>query len=499
MTVSVGGRGRASIAALAFFGVLLSVATPGRVSAQRLGGQRFAPAGSEDGIFGTEGAERRTPLFPYVGLWLSYAVDPVVLVDADGNELGEVVEHLFAADLVASINVWEGLEFGLAMPVTFQLGDDLAADQAMLPRPEVAALGDLTLRVAYRFRLSYTTSLAIHVPVLVPTSDPGNVLALGFGVRPTIAFVHGFGPIDLVANVSFLVREEQRAVDYDGGHELGARLGLRIGLDREWYTALLVEGGMSTAVTDFFAPAVTPAEARGGLEHWFDDHWRLSGFAGAGIGPGVGAPDFRAGVGLSFGDKPRRPRIEPRPGDEDADGVLDDADECPLDPEDRDGFEDDDGCPDEDNDRDGVADIVDECPNEPETLNGLSDDDGCPDQIRIEGSQITTFHPVRFRSDSDEIMPESHDMLREVANVMKANPDMAIRVEGHTDSEGDDDYNMTLSQRRADSVMRFIAGEGIDESRLEAVGRGETRPLASNATPQGRRRNRRVEFHIGGR
>jgi outer membrane protein OmpA-like peptidoglycan-associated protein len=76
---------------------------------------------------------------------------------------------------------------------------------------------------------------------------------------------------------------------------------------------------------------------------------------------------------------------------------------------------------------------------------------------------------------------------------------MAIRVEGHTDSEGDDDYNMTLSQRRADSVRRFIAGEGIDESRLEAVGRGETRPLASNATPQGRRRNRRVEFHIGGR
>jgi outer membrane protein OmpA-like peptidoglycan-associated protein len=366
----------------------------------------------------------------------------------------------------------------------------------MLPRPEVAALGDLSIRVAYRFRLSYTTSLALHVPVLIPTSSSGNVLALGFGVRPTVAFVHGFGPVDLVANVSFLIREDQTAVDYDGGHELGLRLAFRIGLDREWYTALLLEAGTSTAVTDFFAPAVTPAEARGGVEHWFGDHWRLSGFVGAGMGPGVGAPDFRAGVGLAFGDKPRRPRIEPLPGDEDADGVLDENDPCPYDPEDRDGFEDDDGCPDEDNDQDGILDDEDQCPIEPETINGLSDEDGCPDQIRIEGSQITTFEPVQFRTNSDEILEPSHEMLREVARVMEANPDMAIRVEGHTDSEGEDEYNLELSRRRAESVRQFIVDEGIDEGRIDSEGFGETRPIASNDTPQGRRKNRRVEFHI---
>ncbi len=478
---------------------MLSALAPHVASAQRLGGQRFAAAGSEDGVLGTEGAERRRLLYPYVGLWLSYAVDPVVLADDGGNEVGEIVEHLFAMDLVASIDVWEGLEFGLALPVSFQSGDDMAADDAMLPRPNVAALGDLTLSVAYRIRLSWRAAIALHVPVLLPTSEEGNVLAFGFGVRPTLAFVYGIGPVDLVGNVSFLVREAEQAVDYRGGHELGIRLAARIGLDAEWTTALLLEAGMSTTVADFFSAAGTPAEARGGVEHWFGEHLRLSGFLGTGIGPGVGAPDFRVGVGLSFGQKPRRPRIEPLPNDEDADGVLDDDDACPLDPEDRDGFEDDDGCPDPDNDGDGILDDEDQCPIEPETFNGLADEDGCPDQIRIEGSQITTFHPVQFRTDSDEILPASYDMLREVARVMDANPDMAIRVEGHTDSEGDDNYNMELSRRRAESVRQFIVHEGVDESRIDSVGRGETRPIANNATPEGRRRNRRVEFHIRGR
>jgi len=69
--------------------------------------------------------------------------------------------------------------------------------------------------------------------------------------------------------------------------------------------------------------------------------------------------------------------------DRDNDGILDDVDKCPDDPEDRDGFEDEDGCPDPDNDRDGIADVNDKCPNEPETYNGYEDDDGCPDYARI--------------------------------------------------------------------------------------------------------------------
>ena len=66
-------------------------------------------------------------------------------------------------------------------------------------------------------------------------------------------------------------------------------------------------------------------------------------------------------------------------GDRDGDGVPDDVDKCPDEPEDRDGFEDDDGCPDPDNDGDGIPDVSDKCPNDPENFNGYQDDDGCPD------------------------------------------------------------------------------------------------------------------------
>jgi outer membrane protein OmpA-like peptidoglycan-associated protein len=466
-------------------------------SAQRVGGQRFDPSSSEDGVLGTEGADRRRQLEPYLALWLAYTNDPVVVTDNGGDEIGAVVDHVLSAHLAASINLVAGLEVGLAMPVSlFKSGDDAVATQLGIDDQGGTALGDLQLRAGYRFYLSYRAHLAIHLGVLLPTSPAGDVLSLGFGVRPTLAFLYGFDFMDLLFNVSYLYRADEQLADFDGGMELGARMAARIGLDETWDTSVVAEVGMSTQLADFFGPAGTPVEARGGLEHWLSRHWRVGAFGGAGIGPGVGAPDFRVGLHIAYGTQPRRPRIEPLPGDEDADGIRDEDDECPYDPEDRDGFEDDDGCPDEDNDGDGILDVDDACPNEPESMDGIADDDGCPDRIRVEGSLITTFEPVQFRSESAEILRESHPMLREVASVMRANPDMDIRVEGHTDSTGDDDYNMRLSQQRAESVRRFIISQGIDGSRIEAEGHGETRPIASNDTAEGRRQNRRVEFHI---
>ena len=477
--------------------VLFLAAMPAGASAQQLGGQRFVPASSEDGVLGTEGAERRRQLAPYATLWLTYALDPVVVLDEMGEEAGPLIEHLLAAHLVASINLFAGLDVGVAAPFALvQSGDDAVADQAGIARPGGAAVGDLELRLAYRLHVAHATSLALHLPILLPTASEDDLLSLGLGVRPTLALQQGFDPLDLTVNLSYLIRGEERAIDYRGGDELGLRLALRAGLDDTWHTALLGEVGMVTQTADFFSAAGTPVEVRVGLEHWFSRHWRLAGFLGTGLSTGVGAPDLSVGVGLTFGEKPRRPRIVPLPGDRDADGILDDRDRCPDDPEDADGFADEDGCPDDDNDGDGILDVDDQCPNEPETFDDIADDDGCPDRLRVEGTLITTFEPVQFRTNSDEILPESHAMLREVASIMESNPDMQIRVEGHTDSQGDDDSNMQLSQRRADSVRRFIAAEGIQESRLESEGLGETRPVADNGTAEGRRKNRRVEFHI---
>lgn len=472
---------------------------PTSASAQQLGGQRFtSPADSEDGILGTEGADARMPLRPYVALWLHYALDPVTLRDGNGDEVAVPVEHLVGADLVASLNVWKGLEVGLGVPVTlWSSGDDDPGQLGGFPDAPGVAMGDLTLRVGYRFQLAPHTALALHVPVLLPTSQDDDVLGLGFGARPTLAFLQRVGLVELLFNVSYLIREDEGTLDYEGGQELGARAAARIAFDDQWQTAALAEVGFSTATRDFFSGATTPVEIRGGIEHWFADHWRFTAFLGTGLSRGVGAPDLRAGVGIAYGENPPyRPRPRPTDDDHDGDGILDVNDRCPDEGEDRDGFEDADGCPDDDNDGDGVLDVDDGCRNAPETMNGISDEDGCPDRIRLDDTLITTFEHVQFRSDSDVILERSHPMLDEVAAVLKANPGMRVRIEGHTDDQGDDEYNLELSRRRAQSVRRYLIDKGVDADQVEAEGYGETRPVASNATKAGRRKNRRVEFHI---
>jgi len=182
--------------------------------------------------------------------------------------------------------------------------------------------------------------------------------------------------------------------------------------------------------------------------------------------------------------------------DNDNDGVKDEDDQCPEKKEDRDGFKDDDGCPDLDNDGDGIPDSEDKCPNEAETFNGKEDEDGCPDLVRVRDDKIEILQKVYFRNNRSDIMEKSFELLDEVAAVIKAKPELKIRIEGHTDNVGKDRRNMKLSQARADSVMEYLMNAEIDENRLEAKGRGMHSPIADNKTKEGRQKNRRVEFHI---
>jgi outer membrane protein OmpA-like peptidoglycan-associated protein len=192
----------------------------------------------------------------------------------------------------------------------------------------------------------------------------------------------------------------------------------------------------------------------------------------------------------------------PPPVDTDGDGLTDDQDRCPGAAEDKDGFEDADGCPEVDNDRDSVVDTADKCPAEPETINGVADEDGCPDKgkvkVLVQGDKILILEKVYFATNKDVILPRSFSLLTQVAAVLRANPQITkVRVEGHTDSQGNDASNLDLSQRRANTVrQRLVQEEGIAAERLEAVGYGESRPVDSNKTAKGRENNRRVEFII---
>jgi OmpA-OmpF porin, OOP family len=183
--------------------------------------------------------------------------------------------------------------------------------------------------------------------------------------------------------------------------------------------------------------------------------------------------------------------------DNDKDGIPDKTDKCPNEPEDKDGFQDDDGCPDPDNDNDGVPDVRDKCPNEPETKNNYQDDDGCPDEIPVEVKKFTgVIEGINYKTGSAEILPGSYAILDRAVKVLQDFPDVNLEISGHTDSRGKADYNRDLSQRRADAVKNYFVSRGVNANRLTSIGYGMDRPIADNRTNSGRARNRRTEFKL---
>jgi outer membrane protein OmpA-like peptidoglycan-associated protein len=188
--------------------------------------------------------------------------------------------------------------------------------------------------------------------------------------------------------------------------------------------------------------------------------------------------------------------------DNDKDGIPDSLDKCPNEPEDIDGFEDADGCPDYDNDKDGIPDSLDKCMNEPENYNGYMDDDGCIDTLpkptaKEEKALNKALRAINFKTASAELNTDSYTALMSIATFLKQYPFLRYEVQGHTDSRGNDDYNLLLSAARAASVRSYLIDQqGIPDATLIAIGYGETRPIATNATAQGRALNRRVEFKV---
>jgi outer membrane protein OmpA-like peptidoglycan-associated protein len=216
--------------------------------------------------------------------------------------------------------------------------------------------------------------------------------------------------------------------------------------------------------------------------------------------------------------------------DNDGDGIPDAADKCPNEPEDKDGFQDDDGCPELDNDGDGIADTADKCPDEPEDKDGFEDDDGCPDPdndkdgildaddkcplelgvppdgcprkynlVVVTETKIELKQTVYFDTNRAVIKKVSFALLDDVARALADNPKIKVEIGGHTDSQGNDAFNLKLSQQRASAVRIYLIKKGITSDRMVAKGYGENVPIADNRTTAGRAQNRRVEFVITAR
>jgi outer membrane protein OmpA-like peptidoglycan-associated protein len=175
--------------------------------------------------------------------------------------------------------------------------------------------------------------------------------------------------------------------------------------------------------------------------------------------------------------------------DTDGDGILDKDDKCPYIP----GPVANQGCPYDDTDGDGVIDMEDECPNTP----GPKENKGCP-VIEKEAEEIlkTAFDNLEFVTGNAIIKEPSKPSLDELAALLQKKPEWKLQISGHTDNVGNAQSNLVLSKKRAESVRDYLISKGVSADRLHVLFFGQTMPIDTNDTPEGRQRNRRVEMKI---
>jgi outer membrane protein OmpA-like peptidoglycan-associated protein len=222
------------------------------------------------------------------------------------------------------------------------------------------------------------------------------------------------------------------------------------------------------------------------IEATFGLRYMFGGAAMAPVAPVAPAPLPPAPKPVT----PPPPAAPAAPADRDHDGILDNVDKCPDTPEDKDGFEDADGCPDPDNDGDGVLDAADKCPTTPKGVK--VDATGCPIAQEIKAALV--LEGVNFKTNSAELEPTSIAILDKAAESLLAWPEVKVEVGGHTDSTGSAVKNRTLSQARADAVRSYLISKGVAADRMTAKGYGPDKPIADNATKEGKAKNRRVEL-----
>jgi outer membrane protein OmpA-like peptidoglycan-associated protein len=530
--------------------------------------------------------ETRKGSIVYAQLGIGFSLNPLRLgtITTDAYTLqyshGNPITTQLSTYMSAGVQVLDRLTLGATFPVAWVETGNQQVVQSTGINTNVftnysttgPAVGDMRLDARYVVWASEDGSQAFgaQLSVRVPTGagsttnfggDSGNLSAL-----PMVSYE--WTPphfVTLAANLGIDIRKSQ-AVNDPSGITGGTRNGLGVGTEVRWalgaflpiqgdkYRVGLSVFGQTGLVDDsvtgptFFTAENTPIEwnLEGRMRwpvHGLDNLYFGAGF-GTLILDGYGAPDVRLAVlaGSYFpleDTNPHSPEARarirtdihqslkdtdgdgipddidacptepedhkdpdpmdgcPSPADRDGDGIPDQYDKCPDQPEDKDGIDDQDGCPEDDADQDGIPDAKDACPKEPGQPDPDPKKNGCPKFIKLEAGAVRVLQQVHFQTGSATILPDSFPMLQEIVNLLKVNPGIKkMRIEGHTDNRGAADMNLDLSKRRAASVRSWLEIHGIDAARLESEGYGLTKPIDTNDTDAGRAANRRVEFKI---
>ena len=534
------------------------------------------------GILTVDSAERLGHLVLRFGATWDFARD-LLWAEGSNRERYIAVENQSVVNLTTAIGIWKFFELGVGLPIV-NMHDGLAGVGA-----NVALSGwDFgDLRIVPKIRLGEDAPSGFGVALIpaftLPTGEATrNTGERGATFEPRLAVSYRFEQgSEIAANLGYRARPAvafgRLLVDDEFTFGLGVRARIYEGFSVKGEVFGAIGVGDNSADPDTGVDeAEMPIEAIGAFAYDFDFGLGLYAGAGAGVTAGYGAPAYRAFVGATWTFDTKPPpdadydglddksdkcptEAEDRDGradgdgcpdpDDDGDGLCDEhpavqerlavftmignchgVDKCSARPEDADNFEDEDGCPDEDNDRDGVPDAsdtcrdiaedrdgfedgdgcpdpdndndefldaADKCPDQAEVKNGVDDDDGCPDtaEVTLTDKGIEFTESIYFQLGSDAIEARSDSLLDKIAKLVLANPQVTkISVEGHTDNVGPVAYNLALSQRRAASVVQAMVTRGIAPERLASDGFGSTRPVCKENTAACKAKNRRTEF-----
>lgn len=455
-------------------------------------------------------------------LQLDYGLNPLVWEERlgmVGSERFSIVEHELTGTVGLSLGLVDRLVIYGGLPIVLVMaGADRTAVTGVGATPaDGAGLGDAY--VGARVRLFGESgdafALGLQATVAFPTSLDGSYRGEGtVSFRPTLSGeIRPGAGVHILLNVGALVREEafQQTSNVFFSHELRMGAGVSVpiwtDIDPRTHLDLLAQINAGTAFRDFFGRASSTSEATGGVRLLHSSGLVVGLAAGPGITRGFGSPDFRGVLQLGWATPEELALPQPHPcadtpedldgfqdedgcidPDNDLDGILDVDDQCPMEPETRNEWQDTDGCPDTipDTDGDGLLDPNDACPTEPEDVDGFQDENGCPDPdndgdgvldtadrcpdgagpvenrgcpdtdgdedtvvdrrdncpvvpgvpenygcpreqrqtVRIEESQIAILDTVYFQTDRDLILRRSFAMLDNVAQVLQAHPEI---------------------------------------------------------------------------
>ena len=431
--------------------------------------QNFKMAPGTGNFLTVEGAKVGTHLQWMVGFIDVFQYKPyIILTCAEGSSEGQcegaservaVVEYHDSIELLASISIFNWVQIGLAWPFTvYQKGKNI--DDPSLATGEgdlesFGGIGDPRLHFKVRlvgepgkdgFGLALVPVIGLPVGGYGPWGDSyvGNKMVT---VHGNLALGYLWKGLNVGINVGYFWREDAQV--YATSLEDQLTYGVGVSYRAHRYVAILAELFGSVALTrsgyykGFFSDneSETPLEADAAVEIYPIKDLKLIVGGGAGILSAIGSPVFRVFLGLAYAPVPEEDAAA-RSDDRDEDGIKNKQDQCPDDPEDVDGFEDEDGCPDKDNDQDGVPDGYDSCPNEKEDMDGFEDDDGCPDldhdgdtvpdetdQCPEEAEDIDGF-------EDEDGCPEEDNDQDGIPDLKDVCPDEAEDFDGFNDEDG---------------------------------------------------------------